>query len=290
MAPLVSVVIPCYKGSRFLAQAIESCLNQSHRELEVIVVDDASPENDAEIAEGYAARDNRVRVLRHAKNGGVSRAYNTGFAAARGEFFTRLSQDDVFRADAFEIMVRYLQAAPQDVGLVYGDMQKVDQDGRYLSTWYQSPDPEKALFPTQEVGLCVMWRRSVHEMVGPFRPFFDFAEDYDFYLRVSRRYRLAKCGNEAPLFFRCHPNQNGTVSEMKQAVSYSLAQMAHNGAIIREHPLRLRPWKGIIGGAARVMKWSWKIRWASVRGRKKGWMSLYRGSTAESRGTMCRDR
>jgi len=264
MPTLVSVVIPCYKGSRFVAQAIESCLNQTHRELEVIVVDDASPENDAEIAASYVARDSRVRILRHAKNGGVSRAYNTGFAAARGEFLTRLSQDDLFREDAFEIMVRYLQTAPEDVGLVYCDMQKVDESGRYLSTWYQAADPENALFPTQEVGLCVMWRRSVYEEVGPFRPRFDFAEDYDFYLRVSRRYRLAKCGNEAPLFFRCHPNQNGTVSELKQAVSYTLAQMSHNWTIVKKHPLRPRLWKGMVGGAARVVKGSWNLRWKAI--------------------------
>ncbi len=264
---LVSVVIPCYKGSRFVAQAIESCLNQTYRELEVIVVDDASPENDAEIADSYVARDPRVRVLRHSKNGGVSRAYNTGFAVARGDFFSRLSQDDIYREDAFAIMVRHLQAAAPEVGLVYCDMQKVDENGRYLSTWYQSPDPENALFPTQEVGLCVMWRRSVWETVGPFRPLFDFAEDYDFYLRLSRRFRLAKCGDEAPMFFRCHPNQNGSVSEMKQAVSYSLAQMSHHWADIKENPLRLRSWKGIAGGSARVARMSWKIRRSAVSGR-----------------------
>jgi glycosyltransferase involved in cell wall biosynthesis len=270
MPPIVSVVIPCFRGSRFLAQAIESCLNQTHRDLEVLVVDDASPENDAEIAESYATRDSRVRVFRHAKNGGVSRSYNTGFAAAHGEFLTRLSQDDMYREDAFEIMVRHLQAAPQEVGLVYCDMQKVDQAGRYLSTWYQSPDPKNALFPTQEVGLCVMWRRIVYETVGPFRPLFDFAEDYDFYLRVSRRFRLAKCGEEAPLFFRCHPDQNGAVSEMKQAVSYALAQTAHHWATITDHPLNVRPWKGVLGGTARVVRWSWKSRRAAVHGREKG--------------------
>src|SRR5580704_5185271 len=205
MPALVSIVIPCYKGSRFLSKTIKSCLSQTYRDIEVIVVDDASPENDAAIAEAYAAQDSRVRVVRHERNGGVSRAYNTGYAAARGEFFTRLSQDDLFREDAIEIMLRRLQSAPREVGLVYCDMQKVDENGRWLSRWDQANDPssaaseterrrlqENALFPTQEVGLCVMWRRSVYEAVGPFRPRYDFAEDYDFYLRVSRKYRLAK--------------------------------------------------------------------------------------------------
>ncbi len=269
MPPLVSVVIPCYKGSRFLAQAIESCLNQTYRELEVIVVDDASPENDAEIAESYQARDCRVKVLRHAKNGGVSRAYNTGFAAARGEFFTRLSQDDVYREDAFEIMVRCLVAAPEDVGLVYCDMQKVDENGKFLSIWYQSRDPENALFPVGQAGMCVMWRRAAYETVGPFRPLFDLVEDYEFQLRLSRRYRLARCGDEAPLFFRCHTAQGGKARQRKQAVVYALAQLSHQLVMVKQHPTRLTHWKGIGGGITRIVAWTVRNRWENLMIGKK---------------------
>lgn len=111
MSALVSIVIPCYKGSRFLAKTIESCLGQTYRDIEVIVVDDKSPQNDAEIADSYAAKDSRIRVVRRERNGGVSRAYNSGYAIARGEYFTRLSQDDLFREDAIEIMLKHLQSA-----------------------------------------------------------------------------------------------------------------------------------------------------------------------------------
>ena len=267
MPALVSIVIPCYNGSRFLAKTIESCLNQSYRDIEVIVVDDASPQNDAEIAVACAAKDDRVRVVRRERNGGVSRAYNSGYAVARGEFFTRLSQDDLFREDAIEIMLRHLQAAPPEVGMVYCDMQKVDEDGHWLSRWNQADDPDNALFPTQEVGLCVMWPRSVYEAVGPFRPRYDFAEDYDFYLRVSRKYRLAKCGNEAPFFFRCHASQNGTVSQMQQSAAYSLAQMSHAWAIVKKHPAHWACWKGIVGCGLRVGALKAKIGWKSLRAR-----------------------
>jgi glycosyltransferase involved in cell wall biosynthesis len=276
---LVSIVIPCYKGSRFLAETIESCLKQTYRDIEVIVVDDASPQNDAEIAAACADRDSRVRVVRREANGGVSRAYNSGYEVARGEYFTRLSQDDLFREDAIEIMLRHLQAAPPEVGLVYCDMQKVDENGRWLSRWNQADDPysaaphaeiaslpdESALFPTQEVGLCVMWRRSVFEAVGPFRPRYDFAEDYDFYLRVSRKYRLAKCGDEAPFFFRCHSSNNGTVSQMQQSAAYSLAQMSYAWATVKRHPSRWRCWKGIVGCGLRVSVLKAKTGWKRLR-------------------------
>ena len=259
MAPSVSIVIPCYKGSRYLSESIESCLSQSFRDIEVIVVDDASPENDAEIAEAIAARDSRVRVIRRERNGGVSRAYNTGYEAARGEFHSRLSQDDLFRKDAIEIMLNQLRTNP-DVGLVYCDMQKMDEQGRFLSLWPQGPDPEKALFPIQDVGLCVMWRRSVWEKVGPFRPRYDFAEDYDFYLRVSRQYKLGKCGNEAPFFFRCHPHQNSSAAQKRQAVTYALAQASHHWALARQYPSRFLYWRRIISGLARSAKWYLDMR------------------------------
>ncbi|MFO0910460.1 MAG: glycosyltransferase [Isosphaeraceae bacterium] len=266
-APLISIVIPCYKGERFLAETIESCLNQTVRDLEVIVVDDASPDGCAAIAERYAARDPRVRLVRRERNGGVSRAYNSGFAVARGTYFSRLSQDDLFRPDAMAIMLDRLRSDP-DVGLVYCDMQKVDEQGNVLSLWRQSDDPENALFPTQEIGLCVLWRRTVHEAVGPFRPLYDFSEDYDFYLRISRQFRFGRCGDEAPFFFRCHPAQNGQVGEVKQKVNYARAQLSHHWAMARRFPSRVRHWKGMVGCSGRCALWSLELYWKQLRARR----------------------
>src|SRR6516165_8538835 len=76
---LVSVVIPCFRGERFLAKAVESCLGQAYPLIEIIVVDDASPDSCAAIAERYALADGRVRVVRRPSNGGVSRAFNSGY-------------------------------------------------------------------------------------------------------------------------------------------------------------------------------------------------------------------
>jgi len=90
---LISIVIACYRGDRFLAEAIESCLKQTYQNCEIILVDDASPDRCAEIAEGYAQTDSRLRVVRHPTNGRASRAFNTGFESACGEFMTRLAQD-----------------------------------------------------------------------------------------------------------------------------------------------------------------------------------------------------
>jgi peptidoglycan/LPS O-acetylase OafA/YrhL len=211
--PLVSIVIPCYKGAAFLAEAIESCLRQSYPHLEIIVVDDASPDDCAAIAERYAARDPRVRVVRRPANGGVSRAFNTGFESASGSYHTRLAQDDVFRLDAVEVMLRHLQANPE-AGLAYCDYQILNPAGAVTSCVHVAP-PAEALRWRNDIGICVMWRRTVWEKLGGFDCHYDTAEDFEYWVRVSQRFPIIKCGREAPLFFRHHP-QMGSVRQLSR--------------------------------------------------------------------------
>lgn len=255
--PLVSIVIPCYKGSRYLPFAIESCLNQTHRDIEVIVVDDASPENDAEIAEKYSNLDNRVRTIRHTVNGGIARAFNSGFNAAKGDYFTRLAQDDLFRNDAIELMLDHFQSHP-DLGLVYCNMQLIDCDGKVLQT-LPTEKPDKALLPCNRVGLCVLWKREVWETIGTFNPEYDTVEDYDFFLRLSRRYLLGKCADHAPFFFRYHPTQSSVNRATEQDWATAACQFAHYWARVKEHPLRIKDWKHLLFGSIRI--WFRKRQW-----------------------------
>ncbi len=211
---LVSIIIPCYRGSRFLAEAIESCLRQTHRELEIIVVDDASPDQCAEIGDRYAQTDARVRVIRRAENGGVSRAFNTGFEAAQGAYLTRLAQDDHFGESAIEVMLRHLRQNP-DAGLVYCDSHVIDEHGTVIGRC-TVPEPDKVLSFRNGVGLCVMWRRTVWEKVGGFDPRFDTAEDFEYWLRISQAFPLTKCPDVAPFYQRNHGHMASVLHFEKQ--------------------------------------------------------------------------
>jgi GT2 family glycosyltransferase len=214
---LVSVVIPCYRGAPFLPDAIESCLRQTYGNLEIIIVDDCSPDNCAEIAERYAASDGRVRVLRRETNGGVSEAFNTGFRAATGVYYTRLAQDDVFMEEAVERMVSVLER-DKDVGLVYCDYQAMDSTGRLLHV-VNLPVPQRALAWGNCIGFCVMWRREVWQKVGQFDQNFDSAEDYDYWLRVNRHFRIERCAGKPAMLFRVHPDMGSTRFAAKQEVA-----------------------------------------------------------------------
>jgi glycosyltransferase involved in cell wall biosynthesis len=211
---LISVVIPCYQGERYLAQAIESCLRQTHRELEVIVVDDASPDDCSAIAERYARVDDRIRPIRRAENGGVSRAFNTGFEAARGEYLTRLAQDDLFGEGALAAMVARLVERP-DAGLTYCNYATIDERGEAVRE-VVVPEPDAALMPRNAMGLCVMWKRSVWETIGGFDPRFDTAEDYEYWLRASARFPIVRCPGRGLFFSRYHEEMGSLRSFARQ--------------------------------------------------------------------------
>ena len=127
--PTVSVVIPCYNYARFLPDAVSSVLTQQGVEVEVVVVDDASTDASAIVAEALA-RDPRVRLLRHSKNRGPVAAFNDGLVEASGEFLVRLDADDMLTPGSLARSAAVCHAHPS-VGLVYGHpVHFTDRPGR----------------------------------------------------------------------------------------------------------------------------------------------------------------
>ncbi len=231
--PLVSILMPCYKGREYLPAAIESCLGQRYTNFELICVDDKSPDDCLQIIRTYAERDPRIRVVERATNGGQARAFQSALEASRGEYVTRLAQDDLFYPGSIEHLVEALQQHPE-VGLVYGDAQRIDATGQVKSL-IPSKEPHEALFPKPYVGLYVMWRREVHEKTGGFDPD-SYAEDYDLWLQISLHYPLYRVNSEPGVGFREH---EGQASHMQKRCGCDWVK-AH----IRYHRERLRcsPW------------------------------------------------
>lgn len=140
--PRVSVVLPVWNSEAFLGEAIESIVRQTFRSLELIVVDDGSSDGSLRIAEEYARRDARVRVLRHAERGGYARALNAGIEAARGEFIARMDGDDVSHTNRLQQQVEYLEANPCCVA-VGSAIEAIDASGKRIGVTYFAAGHEK---------------------------------------------------------------------------------------------------------------------------------------------------
>src|SRR5260370_31743679 len=129
--PLVSIVLPTYNGSRYLAESIQSCIDQTYLNWELIIVDDASTDDTPAIIDRYVSHDPRISSVRHDANRRIPGGLKTGFARSRGEYLTWTSDDNLYEPDALERMVRYLDAEPA-MGMVHCDEKTMPQDGQTI--------------------------------------------------------------------------------------------------------------------------------------------------------------
>lgn len=117
--PKISVLIPVYNVEKYLARCLDSVLGQSLKDIEVICVDDASPDNSAQILRHYAERDSRVRIITKLRNEGLMMARKTGYENATGEFFFFVDSDDYITENALEIL--YKAALKDNADVTVGD-------------------------------------------------------------------------------------------------------------------------------------------------------------------------
>lgn len=112
--PLISVIVPVYKVERFLNRCVDSILSQTYENLEVILVDDGSPDCSGKICDEYAAKDSRIRVI-HKENGGVSSARNTALDLCTGDYIAFVDSDDYIHPEMYEKMLSALQEHQVDL-------------------------------------------------------------------------------------------------------------------------------------------------------------------------------
>ena len=186
--PLVSVVMPVFDPpERYLREAIESVLGQVYENWELCAVDDCSAAAWVpKVLEEYAARDERIRVVRREVNGHISAASNTALEMVRGEWVVLLDHDDALSEHALALGVLALAERPE-AGLVYSDEDKMDDHGRRSVPFFK-PDFDPLLLLAQNyVCHMTMARSDLVREVGGFREGLEGSQDWDLVLRVSER-------------------------------------------------------------------------------------------------------
>lgn len=151
---LISVIVPIYDVEKYVERCIESILCQTYKKIEIILVDDGSPDNCGAICDTYEKIDKRVKVI-HKQNGGLSDARNAGLDVASGDYVLFVDSDDYIDCDLIEMAVPYLQAGYQSVsfGYVSEDEKgsKIDCYTGYLETFFLDTDEKRFLFICNEL-------------------------------------------------------------------------------------------------------------------------------------------
>ena len=208
-APLVSIYITNYNYGSYIKEAIESVLNQSFKDIELIIIDDGSTDNSREIIESYAHLNNTRIIFQ--KNKGLNVTNNIAMRLAHGKYLVRLDADDYFSEDAIEKMCLKLESDSQ-LGLVFPDYYLIDTLGDVIAKEQRHAfDKDVSLLDQPAHGACTMIRRSFLEKLGGYNESFSCQDGYDLWIRFTAKYKVANI-NE-PLFYYRQHNSNLTKNE-----------------------------------------------------------------------------
>ncbi|NPC97945.1 glycosyltransferase family 2 protein [Nocardioides sp. zg-DK7169] len=210
-SPSISVIVPCYRYGHFLPDAVASALDQPGVDVEVIVVDDASPDDSAEVAHALAVADPRVRVLVHPHNLGHIASYNDGIALARGDYISLLSADDLLTPGALTRAAALFESHPR-VGLVYGYARSftgaVPVADPQVRNWSVYPGREWLGLAARR-GRCfisspeAVVRREVLAERG-YDPRLPHSADFALWLRAAAHWDVARVNGPVQAWYRVH--------------------------------------------------------------------------------------
>jgi glycosyltransferase involved in cell wall biosynthesis len=216
--PRVSVVIPAYNAAPTLGRTLESVLKQTFASLDVIVVDDGSTDDTAEIAQSTG--DVRVKVIQ-TPNGGVSRARNRGMAGASGELIALLDADDLWLPDKLEKQVNLMDAEP-DIGVSFTAATRVDESGSVIgelpALMYDDYSAALLLYSVviSAADSTAVIRRDVAEQLGGFDPNFSQCADWDYFLRASRVATIAPLPEPLVLYWTAASNMSRDIALLER--------------------------------------------------------------------------
>lgn len=224
MDDLVSVILPVYNESEeYIKESVESILNQSYRNLEIIIIVD-NPDNNRIIRQvkDYARRDNRVRVLVNERNLGLALSLNRAIGASKGQIVARMDADDISEENRIAEQIVYLNS--NDLDIVGSNIINIDDEGKVLSkpTVYPETDGEIQIATKYHSPIphpTWMVRHSVYLKMNGYRNI-TACEDYDFLVRaILQRFRLGVL--QKPLLkYRINPNSISNTNKIIQKQTF----------------------------------------------------------------------
>lgn len=250
---LISVVIPCFNQAHFLAAAIESVRAQRDIATEIVVIDDGSTDGSGKVAGGF-----REVVVQRQENAGLAAARNAGLALCQGDYVVFLDADDLLLPGALKAGLRCLESNPESA-FAWG-CYRVDTrlEGEIEPPCAQGlwPQAYREMLRHNMIVMhaTVIYRRFVLEAVGGFDPALRACEDYDLYLRVTRKYPVSQHSAVVAVYRKHGDNMSLDSPKMLETVLGVLQaqrpQLEGRPEDLQAYREGLRFWKGFYGGRA----------------------------------------
>ncbi|EGR4210702.1 glycosyltransferase family 2 protein [Vibrio cholerae] len=224
--PMVSVIMPVYNVSSYILDAVNSIMNQTYKDLELIIVDDSSTDDTYKVLiENFSTKEN-VIILKNSENKKIVYSLNKALSYARGEFIARIDGDDIAYPDRIEKQVNYLLQHPK-VDLVGCDLETINERGVATGRFNRFPEHfdvlnKMAYFcpPVSHIWLC---RASVYKSLNGYR--FPSVEDYDFLLRmITSGYKFANIPSYVGMKIRIRDGSTSTLFGVSQRLAFNFVR------------------------------------------------------------------
>lgn len=225
MESLVSVLMPVHNGKPYLEEAIKSILSQTYKDFELIAVDDASSDNSFNVLEKYAKKDIRIKIIKNEKNIGLTKSLLKAVSIAKGAYIARQDADDISLPERLEKQIYFLSHNPSYAAI--GTRARIiNKDGKFI----KKADVPKTWFMTKQIlkfGNCflhgsIMMRKEDYDKAGGYRNNFHFGQDFDLWLRISKKKKMKNLGERLYLWRETGAN----ISSLKTDVQFQIGALA----------------------------------------------------------------
>ena len=215
--PTVSVITATYNHAHVLARSIQSVLNQTYEDFELIIVDDGSTDDTEKIVKNLS--NEKVKYIKHQKNQGAAVARNIGIRLAKGDYIAILDADDEWMPEILEKQMKVYYTAPMEVGVVYTRYTKYDSLGNYIPP-LKMAKKEGDLFKQLLDELHVQWqssliKRECFNKVGLISENMLYARDWEFFLRISQHYQFLYIDEPLAII---HEQPEGRLSKQERLI------------------------------------------------------------------------
>lgn len=203
--PKVSIILPTYNGEKYLSESIESVINQTFKDWELIIVNDCSTDNTREISLRYVSQDKRIMMIENETNQKLPQALNIGFKKSSGNLLTWTSDDNCMKSNMLDTLVNCFEN-DSNLDFIYGDIVPIDNKGRIMTQYGYINGEIDDIYVRNPISACFMYTRNVYKQIGEYDRKAFLAEDYDYWIRIYeagfKMYHL----KEKLYYYRLHEN------------------------------------------------------------------------------------